>query len=81
MLHRASRTKTCRLIACAVRRVEESRNIEGSIRKEGLMSGLIHFRTHRENHFHVHPFHGLFALITSIVLAVLLMLLLVPAVK
>ena len=45
------------------------------------MSGLINFRAHRESHFHVHPFHGLFALITSIVLAILLMLLLVPAVK
>ena len=45
------------------------------------MSGLSNFRTHRESHFHVHPSHGIFALITSIVLAILLMLLLVPPVK
>ncbi len=45
------------------------------------MSGLGHFRAFRHEHFHLHPLLGTFSLISSFLLAVLLMLLLVPSAK
>ncbi len=40
-----------------------------------------HYRAHHENEFHGHPLQGLYPLIGSIVLAIFLLLLLVPAVR
>lgn len=45
------------------------------------MRTLLHFRTHDEPYFHSHPLHGTFSLITSLVMAMLIVLLLVMSAK
>ncbi|HXY11304.1 MAG TPA: hypothetical protein VEI52_25955 [Terriglobales bacterium] len=45
------------------------------------MRPLLHFRTHDERYFHSHPMHGTFSLITTLVMAMLIVLLLVMSAK
>jgi len=40
------------------------------------MRTFVHFRTHDENGFHLHPSYALFSLTASVVLAVLVVLML-----
>lgn len=47
---------------------------------EAAMS-LMHLRTHRDSYFHVHPFHGMFSLVASFVLALLIVLVLVSSAR
>lgn len=49
----------------------------GFFQKEASMRTLLHFRTHDGGYFHAHPLHGTFSLITTLVLAMLVVLLLV----
>jgi len=49
--------------------------------EEAPMRTLPHFRTHDERYFHSHPLHGTFSLITSLVMAMLIVLLLVMSAK
>jgi hypothetical protein len=41
------------------------------------MKTLLHLKRHEEQYFHVHPFHGMFSLIASSLLAALVVLMLV----
>jgi hypothetical protein len=45
------------------------------------MRALLHFRTHNGRDFHSHPLHGTFSLITTLVMAMLIVLLLVMSAK
>jgi len=45
------------------------------------MKALLHFRTQEERSFHSHPLHGAFSLITTVVMAMLIVLLLVMSAK
>jgi hypothetical protein len=47
------------------------------------MRALLHFRTHNGRYFHSHshPLHGTFSLITTLVMAMLIVLLLVMSAK
>ncbi len=45
------------------------------------MRTLEHFRRSGDSHFHAHPFHNLFALVVSFVLAVLAVLTLTVSAK
>lgn len=46
------------------------------------MSGLSGFRPHRDSHFHVHPWHGVFVLVAGILLTLILLVLMpVPLAK
>jgi hypothetical protein len=45
------------------------------------MRALLHFRTHDGRYFHSHPLHGTFSLITTLVTAMLIVLLLVMSAK
>jgi hypothetical protein len=47
----------------------------------GVMKALLHFRTHNERYFHSHPLQGTFSLITTLVTAMLIVLLLVMSAK
>lgn len=42
---------------------------------------LLHFRTHEGGYFHTHPFHAMFSLLASFVLALLIVLLLVASAR
>jgi len=42
---------------------------------------LLHFRTHEGGYFHAHPFHAMFSLLASFVLALLIVLLLVASAR
>ncbi|HXX28193.1 MAG TPA: hypothetical protein VEI99_06985 [Terriglobales bacterium] len=45
------------------------------------MKPLLHFRIHNERYFHSHPLHGTFSLITTFVMAMLIVLLLVMSAR
>ena len=45
------------------------------------MKALLHFKTHEEGYFHSHPLHGAFSLITTLVMAMLIVLLLVMSAR
>jgi hypothetical protein len=45
------------------------------------MKALLHFKTHDERFFHSHPLHGTFSLITTLVMAMLIVLLLVMSAR
>jgi hypothetical protein len=45
------------------------------------MKALLHFRTDDERCFHSHPLHGTFSLITTLVMAMLIVLSLVMSAK
>jgi hypothetical protein len=45
------------------------------------MRTLLHFKTHDEGYFHSHPLHGSFSLITTMVLAIVIVLALVMSAK
>jgi len=45
------------------------------------MRALLHFRTHSGRYFHSHPLHGTFSLITTLVTAMLIVMLLVMSAK
>jgi hypothetical protein len=45
------------------------------------MRALLHFRTHDRRYFNNHPLHGTFSLITTLVMAMLIVLLLVMSAK
>ena len=45
------------------------------------MRALLHFRTHNGRYFHSQPLHGTFSLITTLVMAMLIVLLLVMSAK
>jgi hypothetical protein len=49
--------------------------------EEAFMRALLHFRTHGERYFHSHPLHGTFSLITTVVMAMLIVILLVMSAK
>ena len=49
--------------------------------EEASMRALLHFRTHNARYFHSHPLHGTFSLITTLVMAMLTVLLLVMSAK
>jgi|HubBroStandDraft_2_1064218.scaffolds.fasta_scaffold1013814_1 hypothetical protein len=49
--------------------------------EEAYMRALLHFRTHSGRYFHSHPLHGTFSLITTLVMAMLIVLLLVMSAK
>jgi hypothetical protein len=49
--------------------------------EEACMRALLHFRTHSGRYFHSHPLHGTFSLITTLVMAMLIVLLLVMSAK
>jgi hypothetical protein len=42
------------------------------------MTTLVHLKSHRNRDFHFHPQHALFAVVSSFVLALLIVLVLVP---
>jgi hypothetical protein len=45
------------------------------------MRALLNFRIHNGRYFHSHPLHGAFSLITTLVMAMLIVLLLVMSAK
>ena len=45
------------------------------------MKALLHLKTHNERYFHNHPLHGTFSLITTLVMAMLIVLLLVMSAR
>ena len=45
------------------------------------MKALLYFRSHDESDFHSHPLHGTFSLITTLVMAMLIVLSLVMSAK
>lgn len=45
------------------------------------MTTLVHLKSHRSRDFHFHPQHALFALVSSILLALLIVLILVPTAR
>jgi len=45
------------------------------------MRTLIHLRRHGDGYFHLHPWHAVFSLLTSFVLAALIVLTLVSSVR
>jgi hypothetical protein len=45
------------------------------------MKALLHFRTHDERYFHSHPLHGTCSLITTLVMAMLIVLLFVMSAR
>ncbi|MGA7379638.1 MAG: hypothetical protein WBX03_02195 [Terriglobales bacterium] len=45
------------------------------------MRTMLHFRTHDGGYFHSHPLHGTVSLITTLVMAMLVVLLLVMSAK
>jgi hypothetical protein len=49
--------------------------------EEASMRALLHFRTRDGRYFHSHPLHGTFSLITTLVTAMLIVLLLVMSAK
>jgi hypothetical protein len=49
--------------------------------EEASMRALLHFRTHDRHYFNNHPLHGTFSLITTLVMAMLIVLLLVMSAK
>lgn len=49
--------------------------------EEASMRTLLHFRTHDGRYFHSHRLHGTFSLITTLVMAMLIVLLLVMSAK
>jgi hypothetical protein len=49
--------------------------------EEASMRALLHFRTHHGRYLHSHPLHGTFSLITTLVMAMLTVLLLVMSAK
>ena len=49
--------------------------------EEASMRALLHFRTHDGRHFQSHPSHGTFSLISTLVMAMLIVLLLVMSAK
>jgi hypothetical protein len=49
--------------------------------EEASMRALLHFRTHHGRYFHSYPLHGAFSLITTLVMAMLIVLLLVMSAK
>jgi hypothetical protein len=49
--------------------------------EEASMRALLHFRTHSGRYFHSHPLHGTFSLITTLVMAMLMVLLLAMSAK
>jgi hypothetical protein len=49
--------------------------------EEDDMKALLHFKTHDERFFHNHPLHGTFSLITTLVMAMLIVLLFVMSAR
>ena len=45
------------------------------------MKALLHFKTHDERFFHSHPLHGTLSLITTLVMAMLIVLVLVMSAR
>jgi len=45
------------------------------------MTALLHFKTHDERYFHTHPLQGTFSLLTTMVLALFMVLLLVMSAR
>jgi len=45
------------------------------------MRNFLHFKTHDGGYFHAHPLHGTFSLITTLALAILIVLTLVMTAK
>ncbi|MGA2981364.1 MAG: hypothetical protein ABSD76_17375 [Terriglobales bacterium] len=45
------------------------------------MKALVHFGGSRDSHFRAHPYHTLFSLVASVILAVLAMLILAVTAK
>ena len=45
--------------------------------EKASVRALLHFRTHNGRYFHSHPLHGTFSLITTLLMAMLIVLLLV----
>jgi hypothetical protein len=49
--------------------------------EEASMRTLLHFRTHDGRYFHSHRLHGTFSLITTLVIAMLIVMLFVMSAK
>lgn len=49
--------------------------------EEACMRTMLHFRNHDGGYFHSHPLHGTVSLITTLVMAILVVLLLVMSAK
>jgi hypothetical protein len=49
--------------------------------EEASVRALLHFRTHNVRYFHSHPLHGTFSLITTLLMAMLIVLLFVMSAK
>lgn len=54
---------------------------DGNRSEEDAMTALLHFKTHDQRYFHTHPLQGTFSLMTTMVLALFMVLLLVMSAR